>query len=95
MALDAALKSESAQHDRDRKGMEWLRALHITMAGRPVWWSLLPTQSRHAREYQMLRGVGLFDDQSYLARYPDVVAEQMDPLDHYVAHGMCEGRERA
>ena len=56
---------------------------------------LLPTQSRRAREYQMLRGVGLFDDQSYLARYADVAAEQMDPLDHYVAHGMCEGRERA
>jgi SAM-dependent methyltransferase len=94
MALDAALKSESAQHDRDRKGMEWLRALHIALSGRPVWWSLLPQQSQRAREYQMLRGVGLFDDQSYLARYPDVAAERMDPLDHYVAHGMCEGRER-
>jgi hypothetical protein len=42
----------------------------------------------------MLREVGLFDDQSYLTRHPDVAAAGMNPLDHYIAHGMSEGRER-
>ena len=92
--LEAARKSESAEHDRDRKGRDWLRALHIAMAGRPAWWFLLPTQSRREREYRMLRRVGLFDRRSYLGRYPDVSAEGADPLDHYISHGLYEGRER-
>ena len=92
--LEAARKSESAQRDRDRKGREWLRALHIAMAGRPAWWFLLPAPSRREREYQMLRRVGLFDDRAYLARYPDVAAEGANPLDHYISHGLYEGRER-
>jgi len=94
MGLEAALKCESAQRERAQNGMQWLRALQIAMAGRPLWWSLLPASSRRAREYEMLRGVGLFDDRSYLARYPDVADHGMDPLDHYVAHGMHEGRQR-
>lgn len=94
MDVETALRSEVARHDRDRKGMEWLRALHIAIIGRPAWWSLLPKPSRRAREYQLLRAVGLFDDRSYLARYPDVAAQRMDPLDHYIAHGICEDRER-
>lgn len=92
--LEAAVNSENAQHDRDRKHMQWLRALHIAMGDRPIWWFLLSTQSRRAREYERLRRVGLFDDRSYLARYSDVAAEGVDPLDHYIAHGMFEGRER-
>jgi len=92
--LETALKNGSAQHDRDRSRMEWLRALQIAISGRPAWWSLLPTQSRRGREYEMLRNIGLFDERSYLTRYPDVEAEGMDALDHYVAHGMNEGRDR-
>lgn len=92
--LDALIKTENAQHQRHRSGIEWLRAIHIAMTGRPHWWFLLSKQSRRAREYEMLREVGLFDDQSYLMRHPDVAAAGMNPLDHYIAHGMSEGRER-
>jgi SAM-dependent methyltransferase len=93
--LEAAFKSKSAQHDREKKGMQWLRALHIAMRGEPAWWSILPARSRREREYEMLRSVGLFDDRSYRARYPDVAVQTIDPLDHYIAHGMHEGRDRA
>jgi SAM-dependent methyltransferase len=92
--LEAALETKSAEHDRDRKGMQWLRALHIAMGDRPVSWFLLPTRSRRAREYEMLRSVGLFDDRSYLARHADVAAKGADPLVHYIAHGLNEGRDR-
>lgn len=92
--LEAAVNSKAAQHDRDRSGMEWLRALHIAMAGRPVWWSLLPSQSRRQKEFKMLRDVGLFDDRAYLLRYADVAVDGIDALDHYVTHGMREGRDR-
>lgn len=88
--LQEALK----QNDRDRGGMQWLRALHIAMSGRPAWWSLLPAQSRREKEYEMLRNVGLFDDRAYLFRYPDVAAHGIDALDHYISHGMNEGRDR-
>lgn len=92
--LEAALQRAGAESDRNRKAMQWLRALHIAMAGRPSWWSLLPAPSRREREYAMLRNLGLFDERAYLARYGDVAAQGEDPLDHYVTHGMYEGRER-
>jgi len=92
--LRSALDSKNAQHERDRKGIQWLRALHMAMRDQPAWWSLLPDRSRRDREYEMLRKIGLFDDRSYLARYPDVASEGVDALDHYIAHGMRESRDR-
>jgi SAM-dependent methyltransferase len=92
--LDSMAKSGIVQQERNRMAMEWLRAFHIAMAGRPSWWFLLPKQSRRAREYEMLRSVGLFDDRSYLARHADVAAERADPLDHYITYGLNEDRDR-
>ena len=36
---------------------------------------------------------GLFDPDWYLARYPDVAEAELDPLEHFVAHGGSEGRK--
>ena len=92
--VQIALTSKMASHDRDRRAMEWLRALHIAMAGRPAWWSLLPVKSRRGKEYAMLRRIGLFDNRAYYERYPDVAAQQLDALDHFIGHGIREGRHR-
>ena len=35
----------------------------------------------------------LFSADWYLARYPDVAAAGMDPLEHYLRHGAAEGRD--
>lgn len=35
---------------------------------------------------------GFFDQDFYLARYPDVVQAGMSPLYHFVCHGLAEGR---
>lgn len=39
-----------------------------------------------------IRGSGLFDGAGYLASHPDVAAAGIDPVVHYVASGMAEGR---
>lgn len=92
--LEGALAAKEAGHGRDRNAMEWLQALYIAMAGRPAWWSLLPAKSRRDREYGMLRRIGLFDDRAYYERYPDVAAAHLDALDHFIGHGLREGRDR-
>lgn len=42
---------------------------------------------------RLVRDSGLVDAAWYLQRYPDVAAAGMDPLQHYVLHGIGEGRE--
>jgi hypothetical protein len=39
-----------------------------------------------------IRAAGLFDDEFYLQRNPDVAADEVDPLLHYLMYGASEGR---
>jgi hypothetical protein len=73
---------------------DWLRHVHMTLASQPRWWALLLPSWRRNREMQLLLADGLFDAESYLAHYPDVQQAGMDPLRHYIWHGMGEGRRR-
>ena len=45
-----------------------------------------------SRAGQTIRASGLFDDDFYLMKYPDVAAADLEPLMHYVWHGAAEGR---
>ena len=36
---------------------------------------------------------GFFDAEWYRARYPDIAGAGLDPLDHFVRHGVAEGRD--
>src|SRR5882762_5413509 len=36
---------------------------------------------------------GFFDAAWYLARYPDVAAASLDPLQHFIRHGVAERRD--
>ncbi|PKP95442.1 MAG: hypothetical protein CVT75_01950 [Alphaproteobacteria bacterium HGW-Alphaproteobacteria-14] len=58
------------------------------------WIALLPPRHREQRRLKLLRSAGLFNAEKYLELYPDVAAAGMDPLRHYILHGMEEGRER-
>lgn len=42
---------------------------------------------------EVARALAAFDMQYYLARYPDVAARKMDPLEHYMRFGWKEGRD--
>lgn len=50
---------------------------------------------KHRDDIRIIAGSGLFDRAAYLARYPDVAASGMDPVEHYVRHGADEGRDPA
>lgn len=88
------ISSRLRQAQRHQVDTEWLRAVHIALNGRPFWWHLLPAPSRRKREYGLLRRAGLFDNAAYLACHSDVAASGMDPLRHYITHGMSERRSR-
>ncbi len=46
----------------------------------------------HPADLETVRSSGLFDPTFYLDSYPDIAASGMDPLDHYLRWGACEGR---
>lgn len=39
-----------------------------------------------------IKFLGLFDEEYYLERYPDVKNSKINPLDHYLYYGYKEGR---
>jgi hypothetical protein len=45
-----------------------------------------------SRDAHSIRAAGLFDDEFYLRSYPDVAADEVDPLLHYLMYGASEGR---
>lgn len=92
VTLTRALEVSQLEIDTRQKNVDWLRDISRAIQSAPRWWSLLPKKQRRVRELRRLRNIGLFDSQAYLKRYPDVLEAGMDPLDHYIFHGVNEGR---
>ncbi len=63
-----------------------------TLLGKTTWW-LFSDKSRFNYKVKMLRGSGLFDPDWYLNKYKDVGKAGMNPVYHYLKHGIKEGRE--
>ncbi len=61
-----------------------IRALCSLKAGRYL---------REHRAVEVIRDAGVFDEEEYLARNPDVVESGLDPILHYIRHGAEEGRQ--
>ena len=55
--------------------------------------ALLPTPIRVKKQKAKLKRKGIFDAGAYLAAHPDVAERGMDPMQHYIIHGMHEGRQ--
>jgi len=72
----------------------WLQKVTMLLLNQPAWWGIMPKSWRDRRNRQRLAARGLFDGDGYLQRYPDVKADGADPLLHYIAHGLAEGRAR-
>ena len=90
--MSSLLQEREADADRNARQVEWLQKVSGVVTNYPHWWSLMPKQWRQKKQRQRLLRRGLFDADSYLKRYPDVSASGMDPLRHYILHGLRENR---
>lgn len=90
--LSALLAQENGRAESSAGHAEWLREMARVAEAMPKWWSMMPEGWRRKREHDAYRRAGLFDAQLYLQNHPDVVADGMDPVRHYILHGMAEGR---
>jgi hypothetical protein len=70
----------------------WLQNLIANNEAVPRWWSLMPQSWREKRKWERLNKQVLFDSKKYLSLNPDVGVDGMDPLRHYILHGITEGR---
>jgi len=55
--------------------------------------ALMPAPIRVRKQKARLKRTGIFDPDAYLAAHPDVAEAGLDPLWHYINHGMAEGRQ--
>jgi hypothetical protein len=90
--LTAILSEESCRADASKGHLEWLLEARKLEQGFPIWWSVMPDAWQRKRIHRRYLRAGLFDVSAYLELYPDVAAHGMDPIHHYILHGMEEGR---
>ncbi|MDE2623746.1 MAG: hypothetical protein KGM83_11215 [Betaproteobacteria bacterium] len=90
--LNKILAEEAGRASKSDAKLQWLRRVSQVAAGFPRWWFLMPRSWRLKQEHARYLRHGLFDAQRYLDANPDVAAEAMDPIRHYILHGMAEGR---
>jgi len=88
------LRDSEQEAERNSNDLQWCRTIYATILHRPWWWGFLPRKIQYKKLLQRAERKGLFDAESYLANNPDVAATGMDPLKHYIMHGMSESRTR-
>jgi chromosome segregation ATPase len=91
-SIAARLQQLQVETDRRADQAHWLRNVNSVVTSYPRWWTLMPAAIQSKWRQSRLRRRGLFDAEAYLNRYPDVSSSGMDPLRHYILHGMDENR---
>lgn len=91
--LTTMLADESVKVDQAHANEEWLRSALQLAASSPKWWAFMPEKWRQKRVHVRYRNSGLLDADIYLEANPDVAEYGMDPVRHYILHGMAEGRK--
>lgn len=90
--LSKIFVEQSNHADSLQSVTKWLREVRSLEEVFPKWWSIMPSNWRQRRAQQRYKFKGLFDADIYLALYPDVEQQGMDPIRHYILHGIAEGR---
>ncbi|WP_177198452.1 hypothetical protein [Novosphingobium sp. CF614] len=94
-ALQRQLRTTEEDVSLHRSLAKLLQGMLQVLAAPERWWLLLlPGFLVRRIKYDRLRNKGLFDARLYAQRYPDVARAKADPLQHYVSHGLEEGRLR-
>lgn len=99
-AITRLLSEKESSARLSEEQVTWLREVSAvllsnsnTMKGRLL--ALMPASVRYGKLNARLKRKGVFDPDAYLAAYPDVAETGMDPLRHYILHGIGEGRQVA
>ena len=74
--------------------VSWLCEVAASLFEQPAWWGIMPASWRAKRQRRLLRKRGIFDGDAYLRQNPDLAGAKIDPLLHYLLHGLAEGRPR-
>lgn len=98
-ALIGTLRRQLADSERqallNQKFAKLVQDILGVVSAPDKWWlALLPSAWVRRIKYARLKRRGFFDADLYLKRYPDIARAHMDPLNHYIVHGMDEGRTR-
>ena len=79
---------------------DWLRQVSALLLNGSAGGSLkarlaafVPAPIRRKQQMALMKRSGMFDPNAYLAAYPDVAEAGLDPLWHYINHGIGEGRQ--
>ena len=90
LAHDSTAQTRAAEISARK--LNWLVELKAAEARSPSWWRFLPRFLRGRLQFRYLARKAIFDADAYRARYPDVAAARMDPLEHYITHGLHQER---
>lgn len=71
---------------------KWMRDIYIAGIGISAWWSIVPYYFRKKKEMRIISDMGLFDGDRYCRLNKDVEVDGVDPLSHYIIHGIAEER---
>jgi hypothetical protein len=79
-----------------REHSDWLRRLNLVLlrSSKPWWLKFMPASIRRQQLLKALDRKDIFNATAYLKRYPDVAQGGVDPLTHYIHHGIDEERDR-
>jgi hypothetical protein len=90
--LSSMLLERDEKLKNEMKKAQNFRWLYSALSTSPRWWAVLPSSRQVKLQQKRLRRLGVFDGESYLKMNPDVAAEGVDPLYHYINHGIDENR---
>jgi hypothetical protein len=97
--LGRMLSDQESRERRSKEDVEWVRQVSALLLVERTTWKgrlrgFLPAVLHYRRQQRLLKRRGLFDGDAYFAVNSDVAAEGVDPLRHYLRHGIVEHRRR-
>lgn len=94
-ALAVLLQEQEKAGEAREETIAWLCQIARVLFAQPGWWGMMPASWQAKRKRRLLRDRGLFDGDAYLRQNPDLAGAEIDPLIHYLLHGLGEGRPRS
>jgi hypothetical protein len=88
---EAGLKKQRQRADRLKQTVSWKITAPLRGMTRPFR-KTDKKKRQLQKQIHLIKSSGLFDEQWYLAQYPDVAQNGVDPIRHYLQNGATEDR---